>query len=59
VTVGLSTGTGILEPRVWHPAFCLPDELCRVADINGDGRADLVAFARDPSGKVFVSFSHP
>ncbi len=41
--------------------FCVYDQVCKVADVNGDGKADLVAFARAASassaGKVFVAKS--
>jgi FG-GAP-like repeat len=57
VWVGLSTGTTILPPRAWHPDFCGPSDRCRVGDIDGDGRADLVGFG--PEGHVWVALSAP
>jgi hypothetical protein len=31
---------------IWQHFFCVGDEICRVGDVNGDGRADGVAFVR-------------
>jgi hypothetical protein len=40
----------------WSSTFCVNGEICRVADVNGDGRADVVAFNRS-SGNVWVNLS--
>ncbi|HEY9526797.1 MAG TPA: VCBS repeat-containing protein [Anaerolineales bacterium] len=47
VWVGLSTGTAFESPTKWNDFFCLENELCTAADVNGDGTADLIAFVRD------------
>lgn len=38
----------------WHDFFCINDEECRVADMNGDNVDDIVAFIRS-SGRVAVA----
>jgi len=37
---------------------CLPGEVCELADVDGDGYADVVAFAHGASPVVNVSFSY-
>ena len=46
-------GTG----QKWHDSFCLNDEICKVGDVNGDGKADVVAFFQG-AGQVFVATSN-
>lgn len=46
-------GTG----RKWHDKFCIYSEQCEVADVSGDGKADIVAFARGDAGEVFAATS--
>jgi hypothetical protein len=41
--------------RKWHDWFCLNDEQCEVADVNGDSRADIIAFSRSRTGDVYVA----
>ena len=48
--------------RKWHDDFCVGDQICKVADMNGDGLADLVAFVRSSmagsgAGDVWVAHS--
>ena len=31
----------------WSDYMCLPNETCTVGDVNGDGRADAIAFVKD------------
>lgn len=50
-------------PRIRAESFCPSGHVCRVGDMNGDGRDDLVAFARDSlsgsgRGDVFVARSN-
>jgi hypothetical protein len=50
------------SPSKWSDFFCKGDEVCTVADVNGDGRADLIAFVRDTQSEpfrddVFISLS--
>jgi hypothetical protein len=40
--------------RKAHDFFCQYDEVCRTADVNGDGRADLLAFVRGTGGDWWV-----
>ncbi len=59
VWVALSTGSGFGASAVWHGDFCYRDEVCRVADVNGDGRDDIVAFVQNPASpaNVWVALS--
>ena len=62
VYVALSDGTKFGTPTVWHPFFAVSTyERPRVADVDGDGRSDIVTFATDsPSarGDVYVAMSN-
>jgi hypothetical protein len=63
VTVALSTGTAFSSPALWHPYFCIGQEVCDVGDFNGDNRADIVLFkkslyAGSEGGDVLVSLSN-
>lgn len=57
VLVALSTGAGFGAPQKWHDVFCGGDEICKVGDVNGDGRADILAFVRSV-GQVWVALSN-
>lgn len=57
VLVALSNGAGFGAPQKWHDAFCGANEICKVADVNGDGRADIIAFVRSV-GHVWVALSN-
>jgi hypothetical protein len=62
VWVGLSNGNGFADANKWNDFFCQETEVCTAADVNGDGRADLIAFVRDTQSEpyrddVFVSLS--
>lgn len=58
VYVALSTGAGFQYPQqpVWNAGFCITEQVCKVADVNGDGKADLIAFT-PRFGLVWVSLS--
>jgi hypothetical protein len=56
VWVSLSDGTKFLPAQLWHDSFCIREQICYVADVNGDGRADLVAYT-PKTGLVWVSLS--
>jgi hypothetical protein len=63
VYVAFSTGSGFGAGVKLHDWFCISTEICKVADINGDGRDDLITFLRDTwgtgssRGDVYVAFS--
>ena len=62
VYVAISDGTKFGTPTVWHPFFAVSTfERPRVADVNGDGKADIVTFATDSPtayGDVYVAVSN-
>ena len=55
VYVALSTGTGFGAAAKWHDQFAMGQTDARLADVNGDSRADLVQFTRE--GVVSVALS--
>ncbi len=57
VYVSLSTGTGFGPSAKWQDFFAIAGEHPGVADVNGDGRADLVVFTRGSLADVFVALS--
>src|SRR5262249_41053368 len=42
---------------VWNPSFCASYQTCFMADINGDGKSDIVAITQD-FGIVWYSLSN-
>jgi hypothetical protein len=57
--VGLSNGQSFGAPQVWAQGVCFVEngEVCKLADMTGDKRADLVAFTHGAGGlapRVFV-----
>ena len=62
VYVALSTGAAFQAPSVWHAFFAVSTyERPRAADLNGDGKADIVTFATDSPtafGDVYVALSN-
>ena len=61
VYVALSDGTKFGAPQVWHTWFAVSTyERPHVADVTGDGKADIVTFASDSptaQGDVYVAVS--
>jgi len=61
VYVALSTGTGFERAVRWQDWMCNAQEQCALADVNGDGRADAVAFVKSTNpaheGDVYVAVS--
>ncbi|SFQ66400.1 Repeat domain-containing protein [Amycolatopsis arida] len=57
VYVALSTGTGFTASAKWHDYFGLSGESPGVADVNGDGRSDIVTFTQGANADVYVALS--
>ncbi|MGI5214702.1 FG-GAP repeat domain-containing protein [Plantactinospora sp. CA-290183] len=57
VFVALSTGTGFAGGAKWNDFFALAGEYPGLGDVNGDGKADIVAFTQGPAADVFVGLS--
>jgi hypothetical protein len=56
--VSLSNGSAFVqEAWLWHGNFAVGNELAGAADVNGDGRDDVVTFTRGATNDVFVSLS--
>lgn len=58
VWVARSNGAGFLSPSLWQSGLCRTGEDCRAGDVNGDGRADAIAFGhQDDNGDVRVALA--
>lgn len=59
VNVAISNGSSFVTmSQPWNSnLFCIQNEWCDVGDFNGDGRDDIIAFAKWTSGRVFVGIS--
>ena len=58
VYVLLSTGRGFGKKHKWHNWFAPEGETPAVADVNGDGKGDIVTFTQGMNGNnVWVAFS--
>ncbi|MBZ5712353.1 trypsin-like serine protease [Nannocystis pusilla] len=58
VHVMLSTASGFGPKTKWHEFFAPEGETPQVADVNGDGRADIVTFTQGMNAnQVFVALS--
>jgi hypothetical protein len=61
VWVGLSNGVNAFAPgQKWSDWMCVRDETCAVADVDGNGGADLVSFVTSgaDAGQVWVALNH-
>jgi Glycosyl hydrolases family 43/FG-GAP-like repeat len=57
VYVALSTGSGFAASAKWHDFFGIAGESPGVADVNGDGRGDIVTFTHGANADVYVALS--
>jgi hypothetical protein len=56
--VSLSNGAAFVqESWLWHNNFAVGNEVAGAADVDGDGRDDVVTFTRGATNDVFVSLS--
>jgi hypothetical protein len=49
----------LFDAQKWSDRICVQAETCALGDVNGDGRADAVAFARASGGTAWVALSGP
>jgi hypothetical protein len=52
--VALSNGAGFEPPHLWSSFSCRAGEVCKLADVTGDGAADVVVFSQNAPGEVWV-----
>jgi beta-fructofuranosidase len=57
VYVALSTGSSFAASVKWHDFFGVAGESPGVADVNGDGRDDIVTFTHGSQADVYVALS--
>ena len=57
VYVSTSNGLSFGTSSIWHGSFCFGDEIPVVADINGDGKDDILTFTRGTSKRVYAALS--
>jgi hypothetical protein len=57
VAVALSTGRSFGQASTWQASFAPGVEVPAVGDVNGDGKADVVAFSRGRGANVTVALS--
>ena len=59
VYVALSNGTSFGPGQKWHDWFGINSEIPYAADVDADGRADLVVFTQVGAATVYVSKAIP
>ena len=57
VEVAINTGSQFVNTGLWHRFFCIASETCLTGDFNGDGKDDIVSFAKGSDAKVYVELS--
>src|SRR5689334_3122834 len=63
LSAAATSATGFRPAVQWSSHMCLAGEFCAMGDVNGDGRADAIAFTQGgnpgggPPGTVFVALS--
>jgi hypothetical protein len=57
VKIARSTGGSFGAAATWHTGFCYSGETCLVGDVDGDRRADLVAYTRGAAADAYVALS--
>ncbi|MEU6020436.1 S8 family serine peptidase [Micromonospora sp. NPDC047134] len=57
VHVALSNGASFGAATRWHTWFAAGQEFPMLADVNGDGRDDLITFTRGTAADVYVALS--
>jgi len=58
VFVARSSGTSFGLPEQWSSFFCSSTQTCAVGDVNGDRKADVIAFTRGTPKDVWVALSN-
>ncbi|MBV1854857.1 FG-GAP repeat domain-containing protein [Catellatospora tritici] len=58
VYVALSNGSSFGAGVKWHDLFAVGNELPRVGDVNGDGKADIVTFTCSADADVYAAVSN-
>lgn len=58
VTVSLSTGSAFSTASLAHDDFCAGSDECHAADVNGDGKADLLALVTATAGSYTEGEAH-
>jgi hypothetical protein len=60
VLVASAGEAGFAAAQPWHPYFCIEEEDCQLGDLDGDGRSDIVAFAKEnrpDDRRIQIAFS--
>ncbi|HMV69419.1 MAG TPA: FG-GAP-like repeat-containing protein [Myxococcota bacterium] len=57
VKIARSSGSSFGAAATWHTDFCFTGETCLVGDVDGDRRADLIAYTRGAAADAWVALS--